>query len=202
MEGRCVPYTVASQKTPLRAAKVSLGLIRARQSLALPFLSLPGPPDIMDTPLKRPLLRVLHQTLAHRILPQILPLLRITLPVPQPVMKRMRLPPPILVRVQLPKLPLPIRHPIIERILDVVRRGEEMDVVRHDDVIAHQPLRRRQPNLLQPLMHEFIRKPQTPICRAKSIPNDVWPSEPDVNAPRRFFPPRLPKRFLAHAVRD
>ena len=75
-----------------------------------------------------PLVGMFHEAFAHRVFPHVLPLLGITLAVAEPMVKWMRLPAPIAVRVQLAELPFPIRHPLVKRIFQVVGCGEEMDV--------------------------------------------------------------------------
>jgi hypothetical protein len=49
--------------------------------------SIPRPTDFVHAPEIRPVLRSFHQFIPHRILADVLPLLRVTLTVPQPMMK-------------------------------------------------------------------------------------------------------------------
>jgi hypothetical protein len=61
--------------------------------------------------------------------------------------------------VQLAELPFPIRHPLVKRIFQVIGRGEEMDVVGHNNVVANEPLGRTKPYLLETSVNKIIGQP-------------------------------------------
>ncbi len=156
------------------------------------------PADVVDTPLEWPLGYVLHKAFADWIFSHVLPFFRIALAVAKAVVKRMRLPAPIVMIVQFPELPFPISHPIVKGIFQVMWRGEEMNVIGHHNVIAHEPFRCRTPDLLKPRMHEFVRQPRDSIGRAKGRPHNVRFSEANVHAASRSSAARFLEWVIGH----
>ena len=95
--------------------------------------------EVVDSSLVRPFLRLLRQFFPQRILPYIGQLLLVFNPVAQPVMKRFPLPRSRLVQMLPAELAFPKLHPSIYVEMQIVRRAEEMKMIRHEEVIAHPP---------------------------------------------------------------
>jgi len=112
-------------------------------SSALPmFLVTSSPMNLMHTSKVRPILRLLHQTLSHRILADVLPLLRVTLAITHTMMKAAVLKSSG-VRMRFGEAVLPEPNPTFDGEFQIARRAKQMQMIRHQQVIAHQPGRGR-----------------------------------------------------------
>src|SRR5687767_3091372 len=105
-----------------------------------------SPPQLLNPPSKPPLRRITHQTFSHWILPHIPQLLRVILLTPQPMMKTRSLPNPSRISMLPRKLPLPKLHPPLHRKLQITRTTKQMHMIRHQNIITHQPAVRLTPN--------------------------------------------------------
>jgi hypothetical protein len=95
--------------------------------------SVTEPLDVMDTPLERPVVWILHQALSQRVFANISQLLLILDPIPHPMVERPALPIPCLVGVLSAEQPLPECDPCLNAEMEVIRRAEEMQVVGRAD---------------------------------------------------------------------
>ena len=98
-----------------------------------------SPMKPMPLTLKRPHLTLAHQPRSHRILPHILPLLRITLPPSQSRIPVMRLPTPTPSRREPPKTALPKTDPSVQRNIQSLWRTRKMHMIRHQHIASHPP---------------------------------------------------------------
>ena len=110
----------------------------------------PAPNQIKHPPLERPVFNPLNQTFAKRIFLNISPLLAVTFTIAQPMMPAARLKFPFGWWSECPHEPLmleaefslPIFNPSLDGEIQISRRTEQMQVIRHQQIIAHQPRRR------------------------------------------------------------
>src|ERR1035437_6836367 len=177
-----------------------------RAAAAAPIfpLATSSPMNLMHTSEVWPILRLLHQTLSHRILADVLPLLRVTLAVTQTMMKAARLK-RAGVRMHFGKAIFPEPNPTFDGELQVVRGAEQMQVIRHQQVIAHQPGRGRvPPDVMERVLDGCLGEPTFAFFRADGEENPIGSAERNVNAfcrcaavgraalPRRRVPPQRP----------
>ena len=104
----------------------------------------------MHAPLVRPVLDARDQALADWILLHVKPLL--ALAVAQAMMPAARLKLPTGVPMLPAKLTFPVGDPGLDGELQVARRAEAMQVIRHQEIIADQPRRRFEPGLMDELL--------------------------------------------------
>ena len=116
-------------------------------------------------------------------------------------MKWMWLPFPHFMLVQSSELALPIRHPIIKRVIQFGRSSKEMQMIRHDDIITDKPFLRCLPDGTQMLMCFRISQPRNPIFGANCGPNDIWSTERHMHSPCRLLSPSLTIKISVHATR-
>jgi hypothetical protein len=114
----------------------------------------------------RPILGTRHQPGAHRILANILPLLRVAFVVSQAMMKpaglkRSR------VQVRFGEPVFPETYPAFNGEFQVARRTEQMQVIGHQQIIAHLPCRGRVlPDVVQRALRRGLRQPALAFLRA------------------------------------
>lgn len=135
----------------------------------------------MDKTLKKPILSLQHQALPHWILPHIGQFFLIFDSVAHPMMKRSPLPGPRLIQMAPAELALPKLNPLINAEVQVAWRAEEMQVIRHQQIISHQPCRRLlAPYFYQGLLHHGVSHPRDGILRVHGYEENVWLPEKDV----------------------
>lgn len=153
----------------------------------------------MYTPLKRPLIRLGNQSLADRILPDVLPFLGVALAMSKPVMETCALETPN-VRVRPAEAVFPKGGPSLDGEFEVVRRAEQMEVVRHQQVIRHQPGRCQiPPDCVQAALHCLICKPALPLLGANRQKDPIGPGKADLHALGRSRTLRSGWRFVLQA---
>ena len=137
----------------------------------------------------RPILRPRHQSLPHRILPNVIPFLLIILCPPQPRIPMPRLPLPHFLLCRLTKQPLPVTHPTIQPKLEPPRRTKKMNMIRHQQIIPNQPPIRLPPSLHQPLHHSLFHQPRHTLLRAHRYKNNRRTIPRNQNPRSRLTPP-------------
>ncbi len=131
---------------------------QARTCCAAPSL-IPRPTNLMHESEIRPILRARHQSGAHRILPDVLPFLRVALAVTHSMMKYARLKRPC-VQMCFGKAVFPETNPSFDREFQITRRAEEMQVIRHQQVITHDPCGSGvSPDVVQRALNGGLRQP-------------------------------------------
>ena len=146
----------------------------------------------------RPILRSLRQLVAHRILPHVLPLLRIAFAIVQAMVKPATLERPN-IRMRLGKLIFPERHPLLDGELQITRRSEQMHVIRHEQIIAHQPGRGIVfPDFVKHALNGCLCQPTLAFLGADSEKNPIRSAKGKVNAFRRRATPRPAKGNVRH----
>jgi len=143
--------------------------------------SIPRPLNFMDAPEKRPILWSLYQSSTNGVFTDVLPLLRITFPVTQTMVKSPRLKYPG-VRVHLCEAVFPKAHPSLNGEFQIMRRAEEMKMIRHEEIIAHQPCRCRPiPDIVQRPLDRSLRQPTFAFLRAYRKKNPICTLRRNVN---------------------
>ena len=146
---------------------------------ALPKAHQLNPPHIIDLPSKRPVFRFRHQSLPHRILLHISPLLRELLSASNTVMKTRTLPFPSLVQMRPDKLAFPILHPTFQRECQIPRSTKQMEMIGHQKIISQQPCICFLPYTAQRFMHFLLRYPGNPIFCIHCQKENVRPFQRD-----------------------
>jgi hypothetical protein len=144
-----LPVGDAVTNVPLAARKPSIASFPPAQS----------PTNFVNPPKIRPVLRRRHQPMSHRVFPHIPPFLRITLAIAQSMMKPTTL--------ECPSGPMFLResvfpktHPPLDREFEIARCAKQMQVIRHQQIITHQPCCRRVlPNAVRRPLHGRLREP-------------------------------------------
>jgi hypothetical protein len=153
----------------------------------------------MNAPKVRPLLRRLHQPKPYRILPHIPPFLRITFSIAQSMMKPAGLECPSR-SIFFRKSVLPKSHPLLDRKFEIARRTKQMQMIRHQQIITHQPRSRRMfPDAVQGALHGCLRQPPVAFLSTNRKENPIWPARRNVNSLSRSTTPRIEKRNIRHA---
>ena len=93
-------------------------------------------------PLVRPVVRIRHQIFPQRILPHVGQLLLVFEAITHSMVKRFPLPLPRLLQMPAAELSFPKLDPLVYVEMQIVRRAKEMQVIRHEQVIADEPGRR------------------------------------------------------------
>jgi hypothetical protein len=126
-----------------------------------------APNQIEHSTLERPVLNAFDQSFANGIFPHINPFLRVILIIAQPMMPAARLKFPFWLGER-PREPFlfqrefafPIGNPCFNREMQISWRAKQMQMVRHQQIIANEPSRCLRPNLVKKLMCSFIRQPR------------------------------------------
>jgi hypothetical protein len=119
---------------------------QARRAPRLPIM----PGKIVNAALKRPVICVLHQTVAHWVVPHIQPFHIVTVAVPQLMVPKASLPDRFIFMVRPPSghMSFPFSYPLSEWIaLEFIFGGEKMNVVRQHHIASYGPLWRLCPCL-------------------------------------------------------
>jgi len=166
---------------------------------APPQFSIRRKMNLIHAPAIRPILQPRHQSGSHRILANILPLLRVTFAVAQPMMKSAGLKFPCIGRCFRQPV-FPETHPAFEGEFQIVRRAEQMQMIRHQQIIAHEPCRRRAfPDVVQGALHGSLRQPAFTFIGANGEKNPVRSAERNANSFGRRVTARFAERRFAHA---
>lgn len=104
----------------------------------------------MNDSLVRPILRLRNKLFPHRILPYVGQLLLVLNAVTHPMMKRTSLPRPRLIQMPAAELAFPELNPLVNPELQILRRAQEMQVIRHQQIIADE----LRPRLFAPQFHQ------------------------------------------------
>ncbi len=107
-----------------------------------------------------------------------------------------RLPPPLGVSRLLGEQPFPVSHPAVERDVQIVRGSKQMQVIRHQQIVADQPRLCFPPNLQQKLMHVRLRNPGSPMLRVHSDEHNGWLPKVNMDAGGRL----MTARFIARRI--
>ena len=135
----------------------------------------------MHAPEIPPIFGLLHQSGAHGILADVLPLLGIVFSIAQSVMKTGRLKSSC-IRVSLGEAVFPETDPTFDGEFHIVRCTEQMQVVRHQQIIAHEPSRGGvQPDIVQNTLDRRLCQPALAFIGADSQENPVHPAERKMN---------------------
>ena len=126
----------SNERSKCRFVCCSFSLLRGRS--ARPSFHRLMPPNFMHAPLIKPFFWFSCQAGSHRIFTDILPFLRIAFSATQTMMETGALKSSSLV-AGFRKLALPKRHPVFDSKLQVIRRAKQMQMVRHQKIIADQP---------------------------------------------------------------
>src|SRR5947208_3269351 len=93
----------------------------------------------MDSPLKRPIIQIRGELFTERIFPDVNQLLLVFDAVAHPAMKRFALPRPRFSQMTPAELAFPEFHPLVYPEMQIARRAEEMQVIRHEEVKSDEP---------------------------------------------------------------
>ena len=144
------------------------------------------PAQFMDCSLVGPVPNFLRQPRPHRILLHIKPFLRIALLLSQPMMKSVRLPHPIGMAMRFAESAFPKRNPPFYGERQIARRSEQMQMVRHQNIVSNQPGGGLTPCSRKHPMRLFASQPVGAILRADRHQDKCRLIEINVNAFRRL----------------
>ncbi len=157
-----------------------------------------SPMNFMHAPEVRPILRAFHQFGPHRILADVLPLLRITFPIAQKMMKAAGLK-SSRVRMQFGEAVFPETHPTLDGEFQITRCAEQMQVIGHEQVIADEPCGCRAfPDVVQSALHGCLCQPALTFLRANSKKNPIRSAEGNVNPFGRRASSRFAEGSFSH----
>jgi hypothetical protein len=140
------------------------------------------PMNFMHAALIQPVRGICHQSGAHRIFLNIKPFFVVTLPIPKSVVKATPLK-RAAVGTCLCQLILPEPHPTFDGKFQVPRRAEQMQMVRHQQIIAHQPGRCLLfPNVMQRPVDGGLCQPTPAFIGANRQENPIGAARRDRNA--------------------
>ena len=146
----------------------------------------------------RPVLRAFHQFGPHRILADILPLLRVTFPITQTMMKTACLK-SSRVRMRFGEAVLPETHPTLDGEFQIARCAEQMQVIGHEQVIADEPCGCRVfPDVVLSALHGCLCQPALTFLRANSKKNPVRSAEGNVDPFGRGHSSRFAEGGFSH----
>ena len=137
--------------------------------------------DFMNATLVRPILWPRDQGLANWVLPHVLPLLSITLLAAETMVKATSLK-SAQVRVCAREPIFPKGNPALDREPQIARRTKQVQMIRHEQVIAHQPGGGCLfPKRVQGSLDDRLRKPALPFVGADGQENPVGTTEGNVD---------------------
>jgi hypothetical protein len=143
--------------------------------------SFTSPNQIEDFAFEWPVFDSLAKSFSDWILLNIEPFLRVILAVAHAMMPAARLKLPLCAFVFQSELALPIGNPSFNRELQIVWRAEAMKVVRHKQIITHQPSFRFGPSLVNKLVRGFVDQPRVALLGCYGEKNKVGPAKINVN---------------------
>ncbi len=160
--------------------------------------SIPRPMNLMHASKIRPILRTRHQSSPHGILADVLPFVRVTFTVTQAVMKTTGLKfPRIGQHFRQPVFPE--THPAFDGEFQIARGAKQMQMIRHQQIIAHEPSRGRVlPDVRQSPLNRSLRQPAFTFLGANGEENPVRPVERSVNTFGWRATAGLAERRFAH----
>jgi hypothetical protein len=127
-----------------------------------------------------------YQTGPHWVLLHVEPFLRVTVGAPQAMMKSQRLPDPMLVIVRFTESALPKCDPLLDGEIQIARRGEQMQMVRHQNVIPDQPYVSSTEGIHEQAVRLFASQPRTSVLCANGDEHNRRLLNIHANALRRF----------------
>ena len=133
----------------------------------------------MDDAAVGPFVGTFDQSQSNRILKHILPFFLIITRFAQPVVERIPLPFPVLIKMRAAKLPLPERKPSFNSEPQFSRGAKEMKMIRHQQVIADEPRIRFAPDFFKRSLHGFLSQPGHAIFCAHGQEKNSWFVERD-----------------------
>ncbi len=144
-----------------------------------------SPMNLMHAAKVRPVLRPRHQPGADRIFPHVLPFLRVTFVSAQPMMKSARLKGPGAGK-RFGETIFPEGNPAFDGESQLTRCAEQVQMVGHQQVIAHQPGRRRVfPDIMERTLDGGLSQPASAFVRADGQEKPIRSSQGETNALRR-----------------
>ena len=145
-----------------------------------PSISIPH--QIKHPSFEGPLFHSLNQSFAQRVLLNIKPLLRISFPISQTMVPPTRLKPPFLPAMFAAEFPFPIGDPFFHRAIQISWRTKQVQVIRHQQIIAHMPGCGLQPALMKNVAGNLICQPWFAFQRGDRQKNYIGLFQAKVNA--------------------
>jgi hypothetical protein len=154
-----------------------------------------APNQIKYAAFERPVFNPLNQSFAERIFLNINPFFRIIFTITQTMMPAARLKFPCRRWGESPRRPFvfqteltfPVGNPSFNCKMQIPWRTKQMQMIRHQQIIANQPSRRFRPSLAKKLMCHFIRQPRFALFCVDSQQNNVGLAKLDMNAGSRIL---------------
>lgn len=148
-----------------------------------PIFSIICPSQFVDPSLIWPFVRTRHQSFPQWIFPHVIQLLFVFLAVAHSMMERLSLPGPRLVRVTAAELALPKLNPLINAKMQITRRAKEMQMIRHEQIIASEPRARiLPPELCKRVLHDGTGHPWHSVFGVDRDKENIYLSGKDVRA--------------------
>ena len=177
------------------AKQLQIGGASVLASRPPPHRSLAGPDEVEDSSFERPVFDALAQILSDWILLHIEPFLGVALAIAQAMMPAARLKLPFRwgerwgertreLFVFQRELALPVGNPRLNRESQIVWRAETVKMIRHQQIIAHEPSLRFRPGLMQKPVCGLICQPEIAFVGGHCQQHDIRLAEVDVNARR------------------
>ena len=143
---------------------------------------LSGPNQIKNSSFERPSFNRGGQSFSQGILLYIEPLLRVILTVAQSVMPAARLKLPFRPPMLQTELAFPVGNPRLNSESQLARRAKRVEMIRHKQVIAHEPCCRPRPDFTQKSVRHFVGEPRSAFLRGDSEENNVRLSQMNMDA--------------------
>jgi len=152
----------------------------------------------MHTSEIRPIFRARHQSGTNRILPHILPLLRIVLAIAQPMMKSASLK-NSRAWMRFSKTVFPETDPTLNREFQIARRAEQMQMIGHQKIITDEPCCCGVlPDVVQSALNRSLCQPLPALLSADREENPIRSAERNVNTFLRRAASRAAEEGFAH----
>jgi len=124
--------------------------------------------------LKRPIVRLFHQSRADRIFADIIPFLRVIFTASQARVPEIPLPFTGFRQMETTEFPFPIRDPALQRDRQISRCAKQVDVIRYEQIIAYEPGIRLRPDFAERVVDIWLRKPRLTVFGANGQKNNGW----------------------------
>lgn len=124
------------------------------------------PAELVDSPSVRPFLWIVDQPCAHWVLPDIFPFLGAAFLAPHSMMPATGLKTPVVVLMQPAKRAFPVGDPLLNRKAAIKGTAETVEMIRHEEVIAHGPAIRVSPRCIEMCVGFTIGQPFASFERA------------------------------------
>ena len=141
----------------------------------------------IQAPLIQPFFGLSHQSCANGIFTNIIPFLRVIFAAPQTCVPEIPLPFARVWKIQTVECPFPICDPALQRDRQISRCAKQVDVIWHQQIIAHQPGGCRDPCLSQEMMRVWIGQPWNPVFSRDCQQNKIRTAKLSVNSRCRVF---------------